>query len=310
MQTILGGGGAIGTELAKSLSDFTNKVRIVSRNPKKVNENDELMSADLSNREHVFKAVEGSEVVYVTIGFDYNHRTWKEKWPAFMQNVIDACKKYHAKLVFFDNVYMYDSNHLVNMTEETPVNPVSKKGKVRAQVAEMITDEFGKGQIMALIARSADFYGPRNDKSALVITVFDNFKKGKKANWFARVDKLHNYTYTPDAAKATAILGNTPDAFNQVWHLPTASTKLTGRQWIELIAKEMNMKPKFMVMPVWLMGIIGIFVPIIRELKEMTYQYDRDYFFNSSKFENKFNFKPTSPVDGIRETLKNMQNNL
>ena len=306
MQTILGGGGVIGTELAISLRDFTDKIRIVSRNPKKVNETDELMSADLSRRNEVFKAVEGSEIVYITIGFDYNLKTWKEKWPTFMQNVIDACKKYHSKLVFFDNIYMYDQNYLGNMMEETPINPVSKKGKVRAKVAEMITDEFGKGQLMALIARSADFYGPKNDNSALVIMVFDNFKKGKKANWFARVDKIHNYTFTPDAAKGTAILGNTPDAYNQVWHLPTTSSRLLGIQWIDLIAKEMNVKPKYMVMPIWLMGIIGIFVPVIKELKEMAYQYDRDYFFNSTKFEKKFNFKPTSPIDGIQEIIKSM----
>jgi nucleoside-diphosphate-sugar epimerase len=201
---------------------------------------------------------------------------------------------------------MYDQSYLGNMIEETPVNPVSKKGKVRAKVAEMITDEFGKGQLMALIARSADFYGPKNDNSALVIMVFDNFKKGKKANWLARVDKIHNFTYTPDAAKGTAILGNTPDAYNQVWHLPTTNSRLLGIQWIDLIAKEMNAKPKYMVMPVWLMGIIGIFVPVISELKEMAYQYDRDYFFNSTKFEKKFNFKPTSPIDGIQEIIKSM----
>ena len=306
MQTILGGGGAVGRELAKALKQYTKRIRIVSRNPKKVNENDELMVADLSVRDEVFKAVEGSQIVYVTIGFEYNLKVWREKWPAFMQDVIDACKTYKTKLVFFDNVYMYDRNYLGNMTEDTPVNPSSKKGEVRAMVAKMITDEFGKGELNALIARSADFYGPGNDKSALVLTVFENFKSGKAANWFANADKIHNYTFTPDAAKATALLGNTADAYNQVWHLPTISNKLTGRQWVEHIAKEMNARPKLMVMPVWLMGIIGLFMPIMKELKEMAYQYDRDYFFNSSKFEKRFDFKPTSLEDGLRATINGM----
>jgi len=306
MQTILGGGGSIGKELAKALVQYTDKIRIVSRNPKKVNDNDELMAADLSQRDDVFKAVEGSEIVYITIGFDYSIRVWREKWPSFMLNVVDACRKFKAKLVFFDNIYMYDRNYLGNMTEETPVNPGSKKGEVRAKVAKMITDEFGKGELTALIARSADFYGPGNDKSALVITVIDNFKKGKAANWFARTDKIHNYTFTPDAAKATAMLGNTTDAYHQVWHLPTDSTRLTGKQWVEKIAKEMNVKPSLMVMPVWLMGIIGLFVPLIKELKEMAYQNNRDYFLNSSKFEKRFNFKPTILDEGLRTTIKGL----
>jgi nucleoside-diphosphate-sugar epimerase len=306
MQTILGGGGTIGKELAKALIQYTDKIRIVSRNPKKVNGNDEILAADLSGRDEVFKAVQGSEIVYVTIGFEYSIKVWIENWPTFMKDVIDACKFYKSKLVFFDNVYMYDPNFLGNMTEETPVNPCSNKGEVRAQVAKMITDEFGKDHLKALIARSADFYGPGNDKSALVITVFENFKKGKTANWFLRDDKIHNYTYTPDAAKATAMLGNTADAYDQVWHLPTDSTRLTGKQWVNLVAQEMNVKPKLMIMPAWLMGIIGIFVPIMKELKEMTYQYDRDYFFNSTKFENRFDFKPTHMEVGIRETVKSL----
>lgn len=306
MQTILGGGGSIGADLAHDLANYTDKVRIVSRNPKKVNESDELMPADLTKREEVFKAVEGSEVTYVTIGFEYNIKVWRQKWPSFMQNVIEACKQYRSKLVFFDNIYMYDKDYLGNMTEETPVNPGSKKGKVRAEVAKMITDEFGKGRLKALIARSADFYGPANNNSVLIVTVFTNLKMGKPANWFARTDRIHNYTYTPDAAKATALLGNTPDAFDQVWHLPTDNVKLTGRQWIELIAKELHTKPRYMVIRTWMLGIMGLFMPVMKELKEMIYQYDRDYFFNSSKFEKKFRFKPVENIKAVKSIAESL----
>ena len=74
---------------------------------------------------------------------------------------------------------------------------------------------------MALIARSADFYGPGNEKSFVTEMVYKNIKTGKAANWFINADKKHSFTYTPDAAKATALLGNTKDAYNQIWHLPT-----------------------------------------------------------------------------------------
>ena len=70
-QTILGAGGAIGIGLAKELTNYTNDIQLVNRNPKKVNQTDHLFSADLTEREQVFKAVEGSEVVYLTVGFEY-----------------------------------------------------------------------------------------------------------------------------------------------------------------------------------------------------------------------------------------------
>ena len=107
MQTILGSTGVIGRELAKTLPQYTNEIRLVSRNPKKVNDNDELVSANLLNSDEILKAVEGSEVVYLTAGIQYDINIWKRDWPAIMKNVIDACKKNKSKFVFFDNVYSY-----------------------------------------------------------------------------------------------------------------------------------------------------------------------------------------------------------
>src|SRR5690625_3285113 len=160
MQTVLGSGGAIGVVLAKALHEYTDQIRLVSRNPQKVNPSDELMAADLTKASNVRKAVEGSSVVYVTIGFPYSKKVWKKLWPQFISDVKAACKENQAKLVFFDNMYMYDKNYLNGMAEETPINPPSKKGKVRKDIAAMIMDEVKKGELTALIARSADFYGP------------------------------------------------------------------------------------------------------------------------------------------------------
>lgn len=304
MQTILGAGGTIGSELAKELKKYTSDIRLVSRKPKKVNETDQLFPADLTDTEQVKKAIAGSEIVYVVVGFEYNIKVWRREWVKLIKTVIEACKANKAKLVFFDNVYMYDRDFLSNMTEETPIRPTSKKGEVRAEVVKTIMDEVKAGRLEALIARAADFYGPKNEKSFLIEVVPKNLKKGKAANWFVRLDKIHSFTYTPDAAKATAILGNTPDAYNQVWHLPTDSQKLTGKQWIELFAKEMNIAaPKISVLPAWLIAVIGWFVPFMKELHEMLYQYDRDYFFNSEKFEKRFDFKPTPYQEGVKRTI-------
>jgi nucleoside-diphosphate-sugar epimerase len=308
MQTILGSGGAISIDLAKELKNYTTKIRLVSRNPKKINATDELYPADLSNPTHTDKAIEGSQVVYVTVGFLYNIKVWKKTWPQLIAAVIAACKKYNCKLVFFDNIYLYDRDHLDNITEETPVRPTSKKGEVRAQLDKMIFDAVNNGDLKALIARAPDFYGPYGSTSILTETVYNNFLKGKKAYWMADAGKRHTFGFTPDLAKATAILGNTADAYNRVWHLPTDRNGLTGKQWIELFATEMNVAPKFNTLPAWMIGLMGIFMPLIKELHEMLYQYDRDYIFNSSKFEKRFNFTPTSNVEGIRKTIEMRKN--
>lgn len=303
MQTILGAGGSAGIELAKQLKNYTDNIRLVNRNPQKVNNIDRLMKADLSDPASLDEAVKRSEVVYVTIAFEYKTSVWKEKWPMFMSNLIQSCNKHNAKIVFVDNMYMYDVDHLSNMTEETPIKPISEKGKVRAEIFNMLMIAVERKEITALVARGADFYGPKVKGSYLTQTVMNNLLKDKNPQWLGKLDVIHSFTYSKDIGKALALLGNAPDAFNQVWHLPTYEGKLTSRQWIELFLKEMNMKKKIQSVPVWAMSLIGLFIPIIKELKDISYQLDRDYYFNSNKFNRRFNFTPTSPEEGVRKIV-------
>jgi len=171
----------------------------------------------------------------------------------------------------------------------------------------MIMDEVEKKGLTALIARSADFYGPHNNNSMLKIMVADNLIKGKKAQIFGDVNKIHTYTFTPDAARATAILGNTADAYNQVWHLPTTKEKITSFHWIELIAEQLYKEVKIQKVPLWMVKLLGMFIPIMKEFPEMLYQYDQDYIFDSSKFEKRFGITATSPHDGVREMLADLR---
>lgn len=219
-QTILGSGGAIGLELAKALTPYTRNIRLVSRKPERVNPDDELFPADLTRREEVFNAVAGSDIVYVTIGFPYKASVWKELWPDFMANVIDACLEYRAKLVFFDNVYAIGGDHVKHITEESPISPSSRKGEIRAKVDTLILDSIEQRGLNAIIARAPDFLSEVKQNSMGMILIYDNLKKGKKAQWLCEAKKIHSMGYAPELAKGTAMLGNTPDAFNQIWNLP------------------------------------------------------------------------------------------
>jgi nucleoside-diphosphate-sugar epimerase len=306
-QTILGSGGAIGNELAKALTEYTSDIRLVSRNPKKVNPHDELFSADLTDREDVFKAIAGSEIVYVTVGFAYNTKVWQKTWPPFIRNVIDACNQHHTKLVFFDNIYAIGGDNVKHITEESPISPCSKKGRVRAQVDELILDAIKERKLDGIIARSPDFFSEVKATSMSMNLIYDNLEKGKKAQWLCDAKKVHNMGYTPDLARGTAILGNTPDAYNQIWNLPTDSEKITGEGWVDLFAKEMNASNKYQVLPNWLMKVLGLFIPIMKELPEMNYQFDRDYYFDSSKFNKRFNYTPTKNAIAVKQTIERLK---
>jgi nucleoside-diphosphate-sugar epimerase len=307
MQTILGSGGAIGTELAKALKEFTSDIRLVSRNPKKVNETDFLFPADLSSAEGISKAVEGSDICYLTIGFDYNIKVWREKWPALIKNVVDACIQHKSKLVFFDNIYAIGGDNVKHITENSPMSPSSKKGEVRAFVDRYILEHVEKGKLNAIIARSPDFFGPvKKANSMLMNIVYDNLVKGKTAQWLCNANVPHSTGFTVDLAKGTALLGNSQEADNQIWNLPVDNDAPDGKQWVKLFAGEMNVPDKVQVLPGWGVMALGLFIPVLKEIYEMRYQYDREYYFDSSKFNNKFQYVPTTNGTAVKQTVEKL----
>jgi len=303
MHTILGAKGIIAQELSRALAARVTHIRQVSRNPRKVNEADETFPADLLDGEATAKAVAGSDVAYLVAGLKYDASVWQEQWPRVMRNVIDACKQHHTRLVFFDNVYAYGRVDGV-MTEETMFNPTSKKGEVRAKIATMLLDEMRSGNLNAMIVRAADFYGPGAVQSFPHATVFERLTAGKTPQWIGDPNTVHTFTFTPDAGRAVALLGTSPEAFGQTWHLPTTKEPLTGAGFVRLACEQAGRPDKLQVAPRWMLRLMGLFMPVLRENDEMMYQFQYDYRFDSSKIESAFGVQPTPYIEGIGASLR------
>jgi len=305
VQTILGCGGAVGKALAQELASRGVKMRLVSRNPAKQRGGRETVAADLNDAAAVKKAVSGSSVAYLTVGLPYSATAWAVGWPRIMENVINACARQSCRLVFFDNVYMYSRRALERMDESSPIEPSSRKGAVRAGVAQMLMDAVKRGDLEALIARSADFYGPnRPATGALNFLVYSKLAAGAPALWMGDLDQAHSFTYLPDAAHALAVLANEREAFGEVWHLPTAPDPYSGREWIMHIAKALAVRARFRLVTSGMARLAGIFSPLVRESVEMMYQYQQPYVFDSSKIARRYGLQATPAQQQIAEVAR------
>ena len=306
MITILGAGGAIGNELAKLLAGRNQPLRLVGRNPKATPGATEILTADLTDKDQTIRAVAGSSVVHLLVGLKYDRNVWQEVWPRVMSNTIEACKRARAKLLFFDNVYMY-GKVTGPMTEETPFNPCSKKGEIRAKIASALVNEWKSGSLVAMIARAADFYGPDTRNGVSNLLVFEPFAKKKRASWLVNDSVPHSFTYTPDAALSLVQLAERATAWNQTWHVATASNPLTGKEFVARAANEFGVAPKYRVLSRPVLRMAGWFDPLVAESYEMLYQSDSPYLFDSSKFAKEFGFAGTPYADGIRTTASSFK---
>ncbi|MFE6923074.1 NAD-dependent epimerase/dehydratase family protein [Nocardia sp. NPDC057663] len=300
VQTILGANGQIGTELAHELHRrFTKDIRLVSRNPRRLHDTDELVTADLMDAEQTAAAVAGSEIAYLTVGLPPDAKLWADQLPVMMENTIAACEKHGAKLVFFDNTYMYPMTG-EPQTEQTRFAPVGSKARTRATMATMLLEAMAAGRVEAVICRAPEFYGPGKTQSFTNAMVFDPISAGKKSRVPLRDDTLRTLIWTPDASRAMALIGNTPSAYGQTWHLPCDDDRVTYRGLIELASASWGREIDYSVMKRPAFFVARLFNQGVRELWELLPRYEVDNFFVSDKFKRAFpEFRVTTYAEGV-----------
>ncbi len=240
-------------------------------------------------------AVAGASQVVLAIGFPYFGAVWKDVWPRAISHAIEACAAAGARLVFFDNLYMYGPRD-APLTETTPLADYGVKPAARAAATRiwMAASEAGRLKVAAL--RAPDFYGPGVGLSWFGDLGFGALAKGGAATIIGSPDTPHDVAYVPDCARAVAALLEAPDdAFGQAWHAPCAPTR-TPRQIFELGAAALGVAPRIRAIPLWALGALGLFVPELREAREMRFQWDRPYRVDSSRFATRFGL-PATPFE-------------
>ena len=301
MQTILGANGQIAMELARELHrNYTSELRLVSRTPRKVNDTDSLVPANLLDAKQTAEAVKGSSVVYFTAGLPPDTQLWETQFPVMLKNALDASRAAGAKFAYFDNTYMYPQDARLQ-TEATPFAPVGRKGRVRAAMASMVLDEMARGEIPVLIGRAPEFYGPGKTQSFTNALIIENLEAGKKPRVPVRDDTRRTLIWTPDASRALAALGNTPDAFGQTWHLPCDDDRLTYKQFVAMASDVFGREASYTVIGKWAMTAAGLFSKPVREIRELLPRYEQDNLFDSTRFKRRF---PEVKVTSYREGLE------
>ncbi|MGW3386229.1 NAD-dependent epimerase/dehydratase family protein [Streptomyces cinereoruber] len=304
MHTVLGANGPIGEELTRELyRGFTRDIRLVSRHPAKIHDTDRLVEVDLTDPEATDRAVEGSEVAYLTVGLPMDSELWERRFPVMMRNVIDACARHGTKLVFFDNTYMYPGT-TTPQTESTGFAPNGRKGRVRAEIATTLLEAMRAGKVEAVICRAPEFYGPGKTKSLTNSLVFDRIRAGKRPFVPVSAKTVRSLIWTPDAGRAMALVGNTPDAYGQTWHLPVDPHRLTYAQLVRVAEEVTGRRIRYTVLPLAVFTLGGRFVAPLGEVGELLPRYRGDNVFDASKFMRRFpDFAITSYRKGITEIL-------
>jgi nucleoside-diphosphate-sugar epimerase len=298
------GYGPVGRATVERLHAQGRPVRVAQRSrPAHLPAGVDFIACDVLDAAQVMRAAAGADQIVVAIGFAYDGETWRRSWPVAMANLIDAAEAADARLVFLDNLYMYGPQD-APLREDTPLTTFGAKPAVRAEITRQWMAAASAGRVRVAALRAPDFYGPGVGLSHIGDAGFGAIARGKPAFLIAPPDMPHDFAYVPDIGRAiVSLLDATDDAFGQVWRMPSAPT-LTPRQILEFGARAIGVTPRISALPLWALPAIGLFVPFLRALVEMRFQWDRPYHVDASKFKARF-WSDVTPLEvGAAETAR------
>ena len=300
---VLFGAGQVGPGLARALRERGHRVRVVKRAPADLPPGVELQRGDASDRAFCITAAAGATVVYHCMNPPYDRTQWARLVPLYMGNLIEAAAAAGARLVVLDNLYMLGRTGGRPMTGDTPMRPCSRKGEIRARAAEALLEAHARGRVQAVTGRASDYYGPGG-----TLTHFgDQFWKpalaGRTTRMTVNLDLPHTYHYIPDVVAGLAALGRGPENITgRAWMLPCAPAETT-RQVVARFARALGRQIRVARLPRLLLRVIGLGIPLVREVDEMLYQWDEPFIVDDGPMRTELGVTPVDPDFAARETV-------
>lgn len=297
---VIFGTGPLGKWTARELVGMGKRVRLVNRSGRAggLPSEAEVVQGDAYDRALNARLTAGAAAVYQCAQPAYYE--WVTRFMPLQAAVMDAAADNGAKFIAAENVYMYGDTRGAPMTESTPYNAHTRKGKIRQAMTEALFAAHASGRVRAAAVRGSDFFGP--DDLIYGENVFQPALKGKKINALGRLDQPHTWTYAPDFGRALAIVGTRDEALGQAWHVPS-DAPITQRQLADMIAEEIGQPVQAMAGGKVMLTFVGLFNKTLREMPEMMYEFTQPFVLDSTKFTRAFGMSATPIREAIRRTI-------
>lgn len=296
---VIFGTGPLGRWTAESLLKMDKTVRMINRSGRMAQPPDgvEIIASDAYDTSKNIQVTQGAAAIYQCAQPPYHE--WAEKFPPLQQAILAAASTNGAKLVVGDNLYMY-GQFTGSLTEDFPMRPITKKGKVRAAMTQEILDAHNAGKVRVAIGRASNFFGPYD--TALTSYAISPAVRGKTVNLMGNKNLPHTFTYVKDFGSLLATLGTREEALGQIWFAPS-NPPLTQAEFVQIIEATLGRSVKSQVAGPLLMRFLGLFDKTIAETVEMMYEWTQPFVVDTSKAEKTLGLQATPLKQALQETL-------
>jgi nucleoside-diphosphate-sugar epimerase len=303
---ILGAAGRIGDAATKAFLAAGWRVKGAARNAKAatVRPGVEVIEADAYDRQSLVRAVEGADVIVNALNPKYTE--WETTVMPLAENVMAAAEASGALHLFPGNVYNFGYGIGLNTSEDAPQVPSTAKARIRMEAEDLFRQRAETIGVRTAILRGGDFYGGVKPESWMDLIILKKLKKDV-FTWRGPSDLPHAFAYLPDFAEAFVAVAERRNALKPFERFHFAGHTMTGLQMHRAAEEAVGRKLRFNTMGWTVPKLIGLAVPIMRELAIMSYLWRAPHSLDGSKLERFTGpLRATKPADALRAAISDL----
>ncbi|GAA3757178.1 NAD-dependent epimerase/dehydratase family protein [Salinactinospora qingdaonensis] len=300
---VIVGAGPVGTALACQLADSGEEVRLVTRSgggPE--HPGVARVRADASDAAALTRHTRGAVALY-NCANPPSYPQWQEHWPPLAAAMLQAAEETGAVLVITACLYGYGPVD-GPIHRDLPLAATDPKGRLRAWMWQEALERHEAGAIRVTEVRASDYIGMVKPLNSYLVFYADQARRGRTVFTFGDPDLPHTVTYIPDVARTLAAVATDERAWGQAWHVPSPPARTVRAAVTDLARQCGARRPSMVRIPRPLLRLASPFSPLLREIGDLLYQWDRPYILDAAATTRTFGIEATPWEEVVRETAR------
>ncbi|SDU95979.1 Nucleoside-diphosphate-sugar epimerase [Microlunatus sagamiharensis] len=295
------GAGPVGREAARVMTEQGHRVTVVTRSGRPTGiEGVASVAVDASDAGALEAVVRGADAL-LNCANPRDYTVWEQVWPPLAASLLTTAERTGATLVTAASLYPYGPVD-APMTEGMPDVATDHKGRLRARMWAEAKAAHDAGRLAAVEVRASDYLGAGVGLNGHVSRHVPAAARGRAAWMIGRPDLPHTFTDVADMGRTLARVAFDEGTWGQVWHAVSGPPS-TQRAALDGALAALG-RPAVAVhgLPVPLVRATGVVSPMMRELGQLGYVFERPYVMDSSRTQAALGLAPSPWEDTLRRT--------
>lgn len=295
------GAGPVGRHTAQLLAERGAQVVIATRSGTDTGiAGVEHLALDASDAEALSAAATGAFAIY-NCANPGDYTKWQQTWPPLAASLLTAAERSGAVYAITGNLYPYGPVDGV-MHEGLPDAATDHKGMLRAQMWADAKTFHDAGRVRAVEVRGSDYMGRGVGANGHVTRQVPGMLVGKRAWVLGRKDQPHTFTDVLDVARMLIAAAADESAHGQIWLVPSNAPRTQMQALTDVMAAVGRPAPKVSQIPDVVFAAMSKAMPLMRELRDLSYQWTAPYVVDDSAARQHFAMEPTPWAEVCRQS--------